>query len=66
MIETRFEDYCDGCDELDPEVGVLWAYGKVVKDVIVCSHRERCGRIYDHMTEIMKNVLGSTDNESTR
>ena len=65
MIETRFEDYCDGCEEMDPIVSRLYST-KGYFTVISCEHRERCSCIYDNMKKNTLKELGRTDNESTR
>ena len=49
MIETRFEDYCDGCDEIDPIVSRLYSDNHIICTVISCENQERCRRIYGNM-----------------
>ena len=66
MIETRFEDYCDGCDGIDPIVSRLYSDNHIICTVISCENRERCRRIYDNMKKNTLKELERTDNESTR
>lgn len=66
MIETRFEDYCDGCDELDPTVSRLYSDNHVICTVISCENQERCRRIYGNIKKNILEELERTYNESTR
>lgn len=66
MIETRFKDYCDGCDEIDPIVSRLYSDNHIIYAVISCENQERRRRIYDNIEKIILEELERTDNESTR
>ena len=66
MIETRFEDFCDGCDDMYPIASRLYSDNHVVCTVISCGYQNRCCRIYDNMKKNTLKELRRTDNESTR
>ena len=66
MIETRFEDYCDGCDEIDPIVSRLYSDNHIICTVISCENQERCRRIYDNVRKNLLEELERINNESTR
>lgn len=49
MIHTRFESYCEKCEELEPEAIInVCEYAdrcRTVETTIYCKHRYRCTAI---------------------
>lgn len=53
-IEQVFEDYCEGCPFLEPEVNTLRTLDSIKVMYISCSHMDLCKRIAKMLKEEKK------------
>lgn len=54
MISLNIEDYCNNCDEFEPDVNkreTLVGFKKRVDISITCNHADRCRLIANYIRE---------------
>ena len=68
MIKLVVEDYCQNCPYFDPVTYKLNTdyirSGRSVTTNVMCSDREKCNNIHNHLINELKELKGGTNNDS--
>lgn len=51
MISIDFEPYCEGCEDMVPEVNNLFENEKVIMQKIYCMYNGMCKRLVERVEE---------------
>lgn len=54
MIKLIVEEYCQKCEEFEPEVCRMYTDEKLVLQEVCCEHKERCANIYKSISDAIR------------
>lgn len=54
MIELRVAEYCNNCDEFEPDVDTTYGFGSDIYTMISCVHKRRCLEMIQHLKKELK------------
>lgn len=54
MIELRVADYCNNCDEFEPDVDKAYSFGSDMYTMISCVHKRRWLEMIQHLKKELK------------
>ena len=53
MIKLKVENYCQNCNDFEPDVYKSKKYGGDTTTIVSCEYEKRCYNIYKHLKNLM-------------